>query len=241
MRLGSHAVALIPARGGSKRLPRKNIADFFGRPIIGYTIEAATKSGCFTRVVVSTEDAEIAEVAARFGAEVDRRPASLASDAATVGAVCVDFLERERAAERAWQHLCVLYPTAPLRTAEDIRGVMGLLEPGRCDFAMAVTRYDLPPHQALKLGPEGALEPMWPDLIARRSSDVPALCVDNGSTYGVGVPAFLKQPGFYGPGLRGHMMPRERSFDIDTGIDLDLARWAGERLGLSATRNGANR
>ena len=226
-------VALIPARGGSKRLPRKNIIDFLGRPIIEYTIEAAHRSGCFNRIVVSTEDQEIATLASEYGAEVAERSMALAGDSASVIEVCLDFLARQEASGKLPDHLAVLYPTAPLRSDNDVKAVMSKLEPGVCDFAMAVTRYDLPPHQALKFGPDDTLQPMWPELVARRSSDLPQLCVDNGSTYAVTTEAFREHRTFYGPTLRGFEMPRERSIDIDTPLDLELARAAARRLGLS--------
>ena len=230
------AVALIPARGGSKRLPRKNVIDFLGRPILAYTIEAARSSGCFERVVVSTEDEEIAGVARQYGAEVDRRSASLATDVASVVDVCCDFLDREELSGRSWERMAVLYATAPLRGDEDIRRTIALLAPGVCDFAMAVTSFDLPPHQALTIGPDGSLAPMWPELISKRGSDLPALRVDNGSTYAVDVGAFRRCRSFYGPGLRGHDMGRERSIDIDTQRDLDVAVWEAQRLSLDGSQ-----
>jgi len=218
------AVAVIPARGGSKRLPRKNIADFLGRPIISYTIEAAHQSGCFSRVVVSTEDAEIAEVARQFGADVDLRAPHLASDTATVHAVCMAFLEAEQGQGRKWDRLCCLYATAPLRTAEDIRATMALLEPGICDFAMGVSSYDKQPHQALKLLPGNVLVPMWPELLKFRASDLPPLRASNGTTYAVDCEAFRQHGNFYGPNLRGHDMARDHAVDIDTAEDLEFAR-----------------
>jgi pseudaminic acid cytidylyltransferase len=218
------AVAVIPARGGSKRLPRKNIADFLGKPIISYTIEAAHQSGCFSRVIVSTEDDEIAEVALRFGAEVDVRDTSLASDTATVHAVCITFLDAERARGRDWDQMACLYATAPLRTADDIRATMALLETGVCDFAMGVSSYDKQPHQALKLMPGNALVPMWPELLKYRASDLPPLRASNGTTYVVNCEAFRQHGDFYGPNLRGHNMPRNHAVDIDTAEDLEFAR-----------------
>ena len=223
-------VAVIPARGGSKRLPRKNVLPFMGKPMIAHTIEAALNCGLFERVVVSTEDGEIADIARRHGAEVDQRAAELATDNARVVDVCVDFLEREKHAGREYDVLCVLYATAPLRTAAYIGSVVGLIEPGRCDFALAVTQYDLPPHQALRLLPDNALVPMWPELVSRRADEIGRLRVDNGSTYAVSVPAFLASSSFYGPGLRGVEMPRERSVDIDTADDLDLVSYYAQRL-----------
>ncbi len=222
-------IAIIPARGGSKRLPRKNIIPFQGRPIIAHTIEAAKSTDLFERVVVSTEDAEIAEVSAQFGAEIDRRDPELATDSATVKEVCLDFLRREKRAGHDWDLLCVLYATAPLRNSEDIRQVVELIHPGRCDFAIAVTRYEMPPHQALRVLPDHHLEPMWPELVQARSDAIGELRVDNGSTYAVSVPAFLEHHSFYGPNLCGHEMPRERSVDIDTQEDFDLVSFYAER------------
>lgn len=229
------AVAIIPARGGSKRLPRKNIVDFLGRPIIFYTIDAAIESGCFERIVVSTEDDEIAATAEGYGAIVDRRPPELATDSATIVDVCLDFLNRESFAGRKWTVMACLYATAPLRNAQDIRDTMALLQTDGCSFAMAVTAYDHYPHQALKIGSGASLTPMWPDLVERRASDLPPLRAGNGSTYVVDTAAFRCRASFYGPGLRGHDMPRERSIDIDAAVDLEFAIWIAQRMGLAHT------
>jgi pseudaminic acid cytidylyltransferase len=226
------AIAIIPARGGSKRLPRKNIVDFLGRPIIAYTIDAAYESGCFERVVVSTEDDEIAGVAQRCGAAVEPRPTNLATDMTGVVDVCLDVLEREAARGRRWPIMGCLYPTAPLRSAADIRATVALLRPGICEFAMGVTSYDLQPHLALKLAPDGGLAPMWPDLIDCRASDLPPLRISNGTTYAVLAEAFCRARTFYGPGLRGYDMPRKRSIDIDTSDDLDFAVWTATTCGF---------
>ncbi len=215
-------VALIPARGGSKRLPRKNVADFLGRPILAYTAEAALESGLFERVVVSSEDPEILDIASRC-CEVDARPAALATDTARVLDVCLEFLDRQEAEGRSYDVLCCLYATAPMRTARDMAGVVGLLEPGVCGFAMAVAAYPLPPQQALVSDGRGGLRAMWPELLARRSQDVPRMLCDNGSTYAVLVEDFRRGRSFYGPGLRGFEMPFVRSVDIDEPDDLVLA------------------
>jgi pseudaminic acid cytidylyltransferase len=228
------AVAIIPARGGSQRLPRKNSADFLGRPMLAHTVDAAIDSGCFARVVVSTEDDEIAEVASRTGAVVDRRRPELATHQVGLVAVCLDFLEREDREGRAWQNMACLYATAPMRNAQDIRDTMALLEPGRCGFAMAVTSYDHYPHQALKFEVGAALTPMWPDLVTKRGSDLPPLRAGNGSTYAVNIAEFREHRSFYGPNLRGHDMPRERSVDIDTHDDLDFAIWLTSRRSLES-------
>lgn len=231
------AIAIIPARGGSKRLPRKNIIDFLGRPIISYSIDAAHESKCFERVVVSTEDDEIAAIVQRFGAAVEARSPALATDTVGVVDVCLEVLEREAARGRRWQTMVCLYPTAPLCTPADIRETLALLKPGVCDFAMGVTAYDLQPHLALKFAPDGGLTPMWPELINCRASDLPPLRISNGTVYAVDVAAFSRARTFYGPGLRGHDMPRNRSIDIDTQEDLDLALWTAKALGRPQTRS----
>jgi CMP-N-acetylneuraminic acid synthetase len=213
-------IAVIPARGGSKRLPRKNVLPLGGRPMIAHTISAALDAGVFDRVVVSTEDAEISAVSEAAGAIVLSRDMALAGDTTRVAEVCLDVLASEQAQGRSYDLLCCLYATAPLRNAADIRAVVGLVEPGAYDFAMAVTGFDYPPTQALRPDADGSLQPMWPDALDLPNSVVNTLCVDNGSTYAVSVSAFRRHRDFYGPGLKGWRMPRERSVDIDTAEDL---------------------
>jgi CMP-N-acetylneuraminic acid synthetase len=222
--LNSGALAVIPARGGSKRLPRKNAMPFLGRPMMAYTIQAALESGVCGRVVVSTDDAEMAAIAQQAGAEVSLRPADLASDQARVSAVCLWELDREAAEGRVWDRLICLYPTAPMRSAEDIRATAALLDQG-ADFALAVTTYDLPPHQALRLDASGGASPMWPELVNKRDSEIGQLVVDNGSTYAVKTEAFRRVGGFYGQPLRVHVMSRDHSVDINTIDDFRLAEY----------------
>jgi CMP-N-acetylneuraminic acid synthetase len=223
-------LAIIPARGGSKRLPRKNVLPFLGLPIIAHTVDAALASRCFDRILVSTEDDEIAEAGRAAGAEIHRRDPALATDAATLVEVCVNILAEEQRLGRGYDVFACLYATAPLRRAEDIATVVGLAERPETDFALAVTTYPLPPHQALRIAEDGALSPMWPDLVDLRADRIGRLVVDNGSTNAAKIPAFLEHRTFYGPRLAGHIMPRERSVDIDEQADYDLACWYGARL-----------
>lgn len=223
-------IAIIPARGGSKRLPRKNLLPFLGRPIIVHTIEQAIVSDCFDRILVSTEDEEIAKTAREAGAAIHQRPARLATDTATVTEVCLDILSTEEQAGSAYDVFACLYATAPLRRADDIKAVIGLIDGSTCNFAMAVTTYAVAPHQALRVRPDGSLVAMWPDLVNRRATDLDPVVVDNGSTYAATISAFREHRSFYGPGLRGHSMPRERSVDIDEQIDYEMACWYAEKL-----------
>jgi len=217
------SIAIIPARGGSKRLPRKNILNFMGHPIISYTINAAIESQYFSRVVVSTEDREIAEVAQEYGAKVMMRPLELAQDTSRVIDVCMHVIEQESKQERHYTSMCCLYATAPLRNSEDILATMKILQPDICDFSMAVTSYYFPPHQALKEEKNGILQPLLPDMAHMQSQAVGKIVVDNGSTYGVNIEKFLKEKTFYGTNLKGNFMPRSRSVDIDELEDFELA------------------
>jgi len=222
-------VAVIPARGGSKRLPRKNIIDFCGRPIISYTIDAALGCELFERVIVSTDDDEIADISTKFGAEVMLRPAELAADNARVVDVCLHVLDSETGQGRSYEILCCLYATAPLRGADDIKNTVALVANGEGDFAMAVTKYHYPVHQAMIMNPAGLMQSMWPDWVRKRSQDVPDLYIDNGSTYVARISEFIKLKHFRGSRLKGYYMPRNRSVDIDDIEDLEIAKYFARR------------
>lgn len=210
-------VALIPARGGSKRLPRKNIIDFLGKPIIVHTIEAALQAGCFSRVVVSTDDLEIAQIAKLNGAEVSMRDSLLSSDNATVLDVCNDFLNMNQDVDV----LVVLYATSPLRNSMDIKEVINLLDT-ECHFSMAVCCPEIPVHQVMYYN-ESSLKPVFSELINFRAELAPAFAIDNGSTYAFHVKNFNQEQTFYGSTLKGYLMPRDRSVDIDTYFDYQCA------------------
>jgi pseudaminic acid cytidylyltransferase len=217
------AVAIIPARGGSKRLPRKNILPVDGRPLIAHTIDAALSSDCFDAVIVSTEDREIAAIAAAAGAEIHCREERLASDTATMVDVCRDVLARlDMQQHRRPPRFACLVATAALRTADDIRRAGAMLEAPGCDFVMAVTEYEKSPLQALVEEPDGSLRLMWPELVDHPRARAQRILVDNGSIYWCRTEAFLAEGTFYGRGLRGYRMPRERSVDVDTATDLAL-------------------
>lgn len=197
-----------------------------GQPIIAHTIRAAIQTGLFDEVLVSTEDAEIAGFAKRAGASVLLRPSELASDSAGVVDVCIDAIEGLLETPKVFS---CLYPTAPLRSASDITQTFSLVDSGATRFAMAVTTFDLPVYQALRVRDDGAAKPLFPDMTALKSQDIPEIVVDNGSSYVADVASFIEARTFYGPGLRVHKMPRWRSIDIDTQEDLELARWYAEK------------
>lgn len=210
-------VCVIPARGGSKRIPLKNIRPFHGRPMIGWSIAAAHASGLFTRIVVSTDDDRIAQVAQAEGAEVPfLRPAELSGDHAATVPVIGHAVEALGLAEDT--PVCCLYATAPFVRAEDLAEGARLLAAG-AGYAMAVTRYDYPIQRALRRGSDGAVAMMDPAQMLVRSQDLEPAWHDAGqfywaraSTWAAGLPVF-------GPGAMGVALPSHRVVDIDTPED----------------------
>lgn len=225
-------LAIIPARGGSKRLPGKNIMDFMGKPIIEYTIDAAQQTGLFADIVVNTDDDNAAAIAQRCGVSVFRRGAHLGTDESSINDVCMDYLQRFQA-ENNWQELVILYATAPLRSAEDISATVALLEAGECEVAMAVTHYDHPVHQALLQGDDGYTHAAFPQWIQLKSQHAPKMLVGNGSTYATWVDFFMQTQNMYPQKLKTYVMPPERSVDIDTRHDYDRAVFYAQRAGIS--------
>ncbi len=209
-------------------MPKKNILKFLGKPIIAYTIEATLETQLFEKVVVSTEDNEIASISKQYGADIAFRPQELAGDQARVVDVCANLLISERDSGRHYELFCCLYATAPMRKAEDIRRTVDLVEGGQADFAIAVTEYFFPPHQALFENPSDYLAPVWPDWNEKKSQELPVMFIDNGSTYVAWVDQFMKHKSFYGERLKGHFMPRIRSIDIDNKEDFLLAEKLAE-------------
>lgn len=234
--MSTASIAIIPARGGSKRLPRKNILPFRGKPLLLWTCEAARDSGCFDTIVVSTEDEEIGRIARANGFAVDERPQSLGSDTASCADVCLEFLDRSGRAGTHYEILCCLYATAPLRTAEDIRQVMTYLTPD-ADAVHAVCGYPHPPHQMLYQNPEGFLVPAFPLLVTKKSQEVPEGLIGNGSTYAIRVEALRKYRSFYPARIRGYRMPALRSIDIDTAEDFALLEACTQQLEKAGFRH----
>lgn len=217
-------LAIIPARGGSKRLPRKNILPLGGRPMLCWSVEAALKSQLFARVCVSTDDDEIAEVATRAGADVLRRPVALGADNATVAEVCEHHLLELREQGEQYDHLYCLYATAPLRNASDLCAMANVFnEREEAKAVVAVTGFMHYPHQAMMRDETGALKPFWPSLSDLRGTELPELLAGNGSAYAVSVGPFLESLNFMPPsGMYAYVMDLMRSIDIDTQAEYEL-------------------
>jgi CMP-N,N'-diacetyllegionaminic acid synthase len=220
-----HAVyAMIPARGGSRGIPRKNLAELAGKPLIAHTIEAALASRSVTRVMVSTDDEEIADVARQWGAEVPfRRPAELGTDTAAGGAVSRHWLEWVRDHEPHPWAVIHLQVTSPLRTAEDIDAAVDLLNRVELDCVSSVSPVTEHPAYMYRLRGNQA-EPLLTDeaLPTHRQRAEPLYRL-NGAIYATRFEAALAAGQFHLNPFATYVMPAERSIDIDTPLDLALA------------------
>ena len=206
-------VAIIPARGGSKRLPNKNILKFKGQPIINFTIKAAIKSKVFDEIIISTDSKKIKHLVSKFPITIHDRPKYLSTGNSTINQLCEYLIKSYKEKGITWSEICVLYPTAPMRNSGDIKKVMSLLKKD-INFSVAVTKFDHYPHHAL-IENKKKLIPMWPKLINSNKFKHKKIYVDNGSTYAAKVNYFLKYKTFLGPKLKGYEMPSYRSIDVD--------------------------
>lgn len=219
-------IAVIPARGGSKRIPRKNVREFAGKPMIAWSIEAARSAGCFGRIIVSTDDDEIASVAVRFGAEVPfRRPEPLANDHATTSEVIAHATDWARSCELRPPAICCIYATAPLVAECDIREGLRLITEGGWRFVFSATRFEAPVQRGFERLQSGGLRMMWPNLYKVRSQDLTAVYHDAGQFYW-GLPdAWRNEEPIFGRASTIVDVPRWRSVDIDTEDDWTRAEY----------------
>ena len=219
-------LAIIPARGGSKRIPRKNIKLFCEKPMIAWSIEAALQSGCFDQVIVSTDDEEIADVARRYGATVPfMRPTELSDDHTGTIPVIRHAIEWVNAQGQSVEQACCLYATAPFVSPEDIRrGFDTLLDTGS-DYAFSVTSYAFPIQRAIRLNAEGRVEMFNPEHFNTRSQDLEEAFHDAGQFYWGKADAWLQGRMIFSPASVPVALPRHRVQDIDTPEDWVRAEW----------------
>jgi N-acylneuraminate cytidylyltransferase len=213
-------LAVIPARGGSKRIPRKNLKDFCGRPIMAWSIAAARESGCFDRIIVSTDDAEIASVARAHGAETPFvRPEELSNDHAATVPVIRHAVQWQAENGAAPEYACCIYATAPFVRAQDLRRGLETLREQDSRYAFSVTGYGYPVQRALRLTPEGRLAMLQPEHLNTRSQDLLEVFHDAGQFYWGQADAWLHGEGILGEGAAPVTLPRYRVQDIDTEED----------------------
>jgi N-acylneuraminate cytidylyltransferase len=224
-------IAVIPARGGSKRIPHKNVRPFCGKPMIAWPIAAARESGCFDHIVVSTDDEEIARIALSHGAEVPFvRPAELSDDYTATRPVVIHAI---REAEKLWGHaefICCIYATSPFMTSTDIRNGLDVLVKSDADFAFAVTTFPYPIQRALKRTAANRVAMFHPEHRLTRSQDLEEAYHDAGQFYWGRTRAFLEDRPTFSDAAIPIVLPRSRVQDIDTLEDWRRAELMFEAL-----------
>jgi CMP-N-acetylneuraminic acid synthetase len=222
-------LGIIAARGGSKRVPRKNIRDVDEKPLLAYAIQDAKTADAVDRAIVSTEDDEIRSIANEWGGETPfHRPEELASDDATTDDVVLHALNWFEERGTTFSEVCSIPVTTPFRTPEDIDETVALLRDTDAKSAMSVVEYDSPPFSAvdfddknIKISPYFDESNLW---IETQAQKIPTLYHPNGSVFAATVSGFRDHESFYTDNVVGYQMPPERSLDIDVPHDLELAR-----------------
>lgn len=220
-------IAVIPARAGSKRIPNKNIRAFNGRPLITYSIATAIDSRCFDRVIVSTEDDTIAAIAREAGAEVPFvRPTELTGDFVTTGPIIRHAVQWLCDNGPAPERICCVYATAPLLSPTDLRyGLEQLLAHPEKKFAFSITSFPFPIQRAIRLTPDGGVEPFQPECMPMRSQDLEEAFHDAGQFYWGHTRAWLDRLSVFRPHSIPVILPRHRVQDIDTEEDWTRAEY----------------
>ncbi|MBQ6888378.1 MAG: pseudaminic acid cytidylyltransferase [Lachnospiraceae bacterium] len=219
-----YTLAIITARGGSKRIPRKNIKEFCGKPIVAYSIEAAKQAGVFDEIMVSTDDEEIAEVGRQYGADIPFfRSSGTSDDFATTADVLLEVLEEYEKRGKKFTHICCIYPTAPFVTAQNLKQAMEQLTAKQADSVMPVVRFSFPPQRSVIVGANGNLTPKWEEYMNCRSQDLEPFYHDCGQFYCLNVESFQKEQKM----IMNHTLPlfmdEMQVQDIDTEEDWRIA------------------
>lgn len=217
------AIAIITARGGSKRIPKKNIKEFCGKPIIAYSIEAAISSGEFDEVMVSTDSEEIAEIATRYGAKVPfMRSEATSNDFATTADVLLEVLDNYKKKGKSFDMMCCIYPTAPFVTSTKLRKAIIKLKNTNADSLMPVVKYSFPPQRAMVVR-EGKLSYQYPEYMNSRSQDLEPIYHDCGQFYLCKIDTFLETRKLISSNATALIVEEEEVQDIDTISDWNLA------------------
>ena len=218
-----NAIAIITARGGSRRIPKKNIKMFCGKPIIAYSIEAAFRSGIFSEVMVSTDSEEIAEIAREYGASVPfMRSAQTADDYATTADVLLEVLDQYNNIGKKFTYMCCIYPTAPFVTGDKLKEALNLLKENGSIEAMPMVAFSYPPQRAFIIK-EGYAEYKEKKYIKTRSQDLEKIYHDAGQFYIATWQSFCKYNDFWGENTGAMILNELEVQDLDTEIDWQLA------------------
>lgn len=217
-------LAIIPARGGSKRIPRKNIKDFLGKPIIAYSIEVALKSGLFDEVMVSTDDEEIATIAKHYGAKVPfMRSSENANDFATLADVLIEVVNQYKNIGKTFKNICCILPTAPLTAHSRIKEAFTKLIDENLESILPVAEFSYPILRALEFDANNKLKMIWPEHLKTRSQDLKPAYHDSGSFGWVKTSALLTQKTLFCKNTGAIVLPEIETQDIDNINDWQLA------------------
>ena len=218
-------LCVIPARGGSKRIPRKNIKEFCGKPMIAWSIEAAINSKCFDRIIVSTDDEEIGSVAERFGAEIPFwRPAQLSGDYTGTTAVLAHAIDWQNTHGEEAVNVCCLYATAPFVTPDNLVEGLNLLTAADADYAFSVTSYGFPIQRAIRITSGNRVEMFQPEHFNTRSQDLEEAWHDAGQFYWGKSSAWLENKSVFDLSSVPLILSRHQAQDIDTPEDWERAQ-----------------
>jgi pseudaminic acid cytidylyltransferase len=217
-------IAVIPARGGSKRIPGKNIKFFHGKPMIAYSIEAAKQSDCFDKIIVSTDDQEIADIARQYGAEVPFiRPAEIAGDYATTMDVIQHAIQWCESQSMSLDLLCCIYATAPFILPSDLSLGLESVSENNIDYAFSATSFAFPIQRAISLNENGSVQMFQPEHLNTRSQDLQEAYHDAGQFYWGKIAAFKTGKPFFSLSSKAILIPRKRVQDVDTLEDWEFA------------------
>jgi pseudaminic acid cytidylyltransferase len=217
-------IAIITARGGSKRIPGKNIRDFLDKPIISYSIETAITSGLFDDVMVSTDSKEIAEVALKYGASVPfMRSSQNADDYAGTADVLKEVLLQLKENGKAYNHACCIYPTAPFINVDTLQKGYSLLTAGSYDTVFPVCAFSYPVLRSLIVDETGKVAMQWPENINKRSQDLPPFYHDAGQFYWIDISAFLEKQKLFTDNTGAVILSELQVQDIDNETDWKIA------------------
>ena len=216
-------IAIITARGGSKRIPKKNIKEFCGKPIIAYSIEAAIESGIFEEVMVSTDSQEIADISIKYGARVPfLRSQENSNDYATTEDAVIEVLDKYQNQGKDFDMVCCIYPTAPFVTAKKLKEAIQLIN-SDVDSVIPVVKYGFPPQRAL-IKKNGYMEYQYPEDSLKRSQDLEPIYHDSGQFYFCKVDVLYKTHDLISPKSVPYEIPEEEVQDIDNYSDWEIAQ-----------------
>ena len=222
--MSNNSIAIITARGGSKRIPKKNIRDFCGKPILAYSIEAAIKSGLFSEVMVSTDSEEIAGIARQYGANVPfLRSAKTSDDYATTADVLLEVLDRYREMGQTFDYHCCIYPTAPFITAEKLKAAMDIMERRNPIQVMPVVAFSYPPQRCYIVDENGTIAFKYKEYMRTRSQDLEKWYHDAGQFYVYNTEQFRKANGVISEQIMPIFVSELEVQDIDSEDDWKIA------------------